>query len=154
MARINKISITLCALLFTTLTFTPVANASQQARHSAVQKTHLAKSTERNKTTSKNEKKKNHHSDQKQTASSKTKTKPSRTAHSTKSKASQTAVNLMTEKCTVRKGHKTKCTKVPKKLAEVHKVRVQKAQKTAMNKLMGQIGKPYRWGGNLTTYRF
>jgi len=146
-ARINKISITLCALLFTTLTFTPVANASQQARHSAVQKTHLAKSTERNKkTTSKNEKKKTT-TQTKQTASSKTKTKPSRTAHTTKSKASQTAANLMTEKCTVRKGHKTKCTKVPKKLAEVHKVRVQKAQKTAMNKLMGQIGKPYRWGG-------
>ncbi|MDH6161386.1 cell wall-associated NlpC family hydrolase [Leclercia adecarboxylata] len=33
-------------------------------------------------------------------------------------------------------------------LAEAHKVRVQKAQKTAMNKLMGQIGKPYRWGGS------
>lgn len=33
------------------------------------------------------------------------------------------------------------------KLADVHKARMQKAQKTAMNKLMGQIGKPYRWGG-------
>ncbi|HHA1502701.1 C40 family peptidase [Enterobacter ludwigii] len=140
MARINKISITLCALLFTTLTFTPVANASQQARHSAVQKTHLAKTTDRKKkTTSKNDKKK--------TASSKTKTKPSRTAHATKSKASQTAANLVTEKCIPRKGHKAKCTKVTK-IAEVHKVRVQKAQKTALNKLMGQIGKPYRWGGS------
>ncbi len=46
-----------------------------------------------------------------------------------------------------RKGHKAKCTKVTK-IAEVHKVRVQKAQKTALNKLMGQIGKPYRWGGS------
>ena len=46
----------------------------------------------------------------------------------------------------VRKGHKTKCAKVTK-LADVHKARMQKAQKTAMNKLMGQIGKPYRWGG-------
>ncbi|MFW3297418.1 C40 family peptidase, partial [Enterobacter quasiroggenkampii] len=61
-------------------------------------------------------------------------------------KASQTAANLVTEKCTARKGHKAKCTKVTK-IAEVHKVRVQKAQKTAMNKLMGQIGKPYHWGG-------
>ncbi len=52
----------------------------------------------------------------------------------------------MNEKCTVRKGHKTKCAKVTK-LADVHKARMQKAQKTAMNKLMGQIGKPYRWGG-------
>jgi murein DD-endopeptidase len=82
----------------------------------------------------------------KQTASSKTKTKSSRTAHTAKSKASQTAANLVTEKCITRKGHKAKCTKVTK-IAEVHKVRVQKAQKTAMNKLMGQIGKPYRWGG-------
>jgi hypothetical protein len=52
----------------------------------------------------------------------------------------------VTEKCIARKGHKAKCTKVTK-IAEVHKVRVQKAQKTAMNKLMGQIGKPYHWGG-------
>ncbi len=124
MARINKISITLCALLFTTLTFTPVANASQQARHSAVQKTHLAKTTDRKKkTTSKNDKKKTT-TQTKKTASSKTKTKPSRTAHATKSKASQTAANLVTEKCIPRKGHKAKCTKVTK-IAEVHKVRVQ-----------------------------
>ncbi|MBR7271338.1 C40 family peptidase, partial [Klebsiella pneumoniae] len=52
----------------------------------------------------------------------------------------------MNEKCIVRKGHKTRCAKVTK-LADVHKARMQKAQKTAMNKLMGQIGKPYRWGG-------
>lgn len=64
-------------------------------------------------------------------------------------KTSRTASTLATEKCTARKGHKSNCLKVGKtaKLSEVHKVRVQKAQKTAMNKLMGQIGKPYRWGG-------
>ncbi|MGU0055621.1 hypothetical protein ACVXG7_04540 [Enterobacter hormaechei] len=33
----------------------------------------------------------------------------------------------MNEKCTVRKGHKTKCAKVTK-LADVHKARMQKAQ--------------------------
>lgn len=144
MARITKISITLCALLFTSLTFTPAANASQQARQSAVQKSHLVKATERKKkTTTKNVKKKTT-AQTKQTASSKTKTKSSRTA---KNKASLTAANLVTEKCITRKGHKAKCTKVTK-LADVHKVRVQKAQKTAMNKLMGQIGKPYRWGGS------
>ena len=145
MARINKISITLCALLFTTLSFTPMANASEQARHSAVQKTHLAKSTERKKkTTSKNEKKKTATPKQ-QTVSSKT----SKPAAKKSRKASRTASTLVTEKCTARKGHKSNCLKVGKtaKLSEVHKVRVQKAQKTAMNKLMGQIGKPYRWGG-------
>jgi len=74
-ARINKISITLCALLFTSLTFTPVANASQQARHSAVQKNHLVKATERKKkTTAKNDKKKTT-TQTKKTASSKTKTR-------------------------------------------------------------------------------
>ncbi|HGH4667190.1 TPA: C40 family peptidase [Enterobacter cloacae] len=146
MARINKISITLCALLFTSLSFTPAANASQQARHSAVQKTHLAKTTERKKkTTSKNEKKKTT-AQTKKTASSKSKSTSSRTALASKRKASQTAANLVTEKCTTRKGHKAKCTKETK-IADAHKVRVQKAQKTAMNKLMGQIGKPYRWGG-------
>jgi murein DD-endopeptidase len=144
-ARINKISITLCALLFTTLSFTPMANASEQARHSAVQKTHLAKSTERKKkTTSKNEKKKTATHKQ-QSVSSKT----SKPAAKKSRKTSRTASTLVTEKCTVRKGHKSNCLKVGKtaKLSEVHKVRVQKAQKTAMNKLMGQIGKPYRWGG-------
>ena len=145
MARINKISITLCALLFTTLSFTPMANASEQARHSAGQKTHLAKSTERKKKiNSKNEKKKTATHKQ-QTVSSKT----SKPAAKKSRKTSRTASTLVTEKCTVRKGHKSNCLKVGKtaKLSEVHKVRVQKAQKTAMNKLMGQIGKPYRWGG-------
>jgi murein DD-endopeptidase len=46
-ARIHTASITLCALLFTTLTFTPLANASEQTRGSAVHKTtHLAKASE------------------------------------------------------------------------------------------------------------
>lgn len=144
MARITKISITLCALLFTSLVFTPAANASEQARHSAVQKSHLAKTTERKKKTtssSKSEKKKTTTARKQSTSSkaltSKNRSKPTRTA------------KVTPEKCTVRKGHKTNCVKVGKiaKLSEVHKVRVQKAQKTAMNKLMGQIGKPYHWGG-------
>ncbi|WP_265447536.1 C40 family peptidase, partial [Klebsiella pneumoniae] len=74
-------------------------------------------------------------------ASSKTKTLRSGTH-----KTTRTTASLVNEKCTVRKGHKTKCAKVTK-LADVHKARMQKAQNTAMNKLMGQIGKPYRWGG-------
>ena len=118
---------TLCALLFTTLSFTPAANASEQARHSAVQKNHLVKATERKKkTTAKNDKKKTT-TQTKKTASSKTKTTSSRTAHTAKSKASQTAANLVTEKCIARKGHKAKCTKVTK-LADVKKKKKKKAQ--------------------------
>jgi len=144
-ARITKISMTLCALLFTTLSFTPLASASEQARHSAVQKTHLAKTTERKKkSTQKNEKKKTTASRQKNVSS-----KSTHSAVKSTRKTSRTASASLKEKCTVRKGHKSTCVKVSKtaKLSEVHKVRVQKAQKTAMNKLMGQIGKPYHWGG-------
>ncbi|EOS96823.1 hypothetical protein ETR_00750 [Erwinia tracheiphila PSU-1] len=35
----------------------------------------------------------------------------------------------------------------PLKLSEAHRIRYQKAHETAMNKLMGQLGKPYQWGG-------
>ncbi|MGE9552154.1 C40 family peptidase [Erwinia amylovora] len=35
----------------------------------------------------------------------------------------------------------------PLKLSKVHRARYQKARQTAMNKLMGQLGKPYQWGG-------
>ncbi|ASV55214.1 MULTISPECIES: C40 family peptidase [Lelliottia] len=146
MARIKKVSITLCALLFTSLAFMPAANASEQARHSAVQKSHLAKTTERKKkttSTSKSEKKKTTTAHKQKTTSGKALTSK------TRSKPTRTTAKIAPEKCTVRKGHKTNCVKVGKtaKLSEVHKVRVQKAQKTAMNKLMGQIGKPYHWGG-------
>lgn len=33
-------------------------------------------------------------------------------------------------------------------IADAHKARVQKAKKVAMNILMDQLGKPYRWGGS------
>lgn len=53
--------------------------------------------------------------------------------------------------CTARKGNKKACPpfveKQPLALTNSHKARIQKAQNTAMTKLMGQIGKPYRWGG-------
>ncbi|WP_455819253.1 C40 family peptidase [Pseudomonas cerasi] len=35
----------------------------------------------------------------------------------------------------------------PLKLSKSHRARYQKARETAMNKLMGQLGKPYQWGG-------
>ncbi|EPN0157037.1 endopeptidase, partial [Escherichia coli] len=46
MARINRISITLCALLFTTLPLTPMAHASKQARESSAT-THITKKTQK-----------------------------------------------------------------------------------------------------------
>lgn len=167
-ARIPKASITLCALLFTTLSFTPLANASEQARASAVQKSHLAKASERKKkTTTQKTSKKSSRSTAEKTTSKKTaetKKSPAKKKVSTSSKASQitsrrnktsqikTTAVTWTEKCsTPRKGHKPHCVKVKSTksttIADVHKVRIQKAQKTAMSKLMNQIGKPYHWGG-------
>lgn len=35
----------------------------------------------------------------------------------------------------------------PIRLSPQHKKRYQHAKQTAMNKLMNQVGKPYRWGG-------
>lgn len=61
------------------------------------------------------------------------------------------ALNSVKSKCVVRKGYKKRCkpeaSEANLTIADAHKVRVQKAQSTAMNKLMGQLGKPYRWGG-------
>ncbi|MFK3659366.1 C40 family peptidase [Scandinavium sp. NPDC088450] len=161
MARINKISITLCALLFTSLSITPLSHASEQARSSASQKSHQAKGTDRKKKTSSNKSKttaKNTSKKKTSTLKSKAPVQSKRTSSSSKtastrrthSAALKTASAKMVQKCTVRKGHKKKCVTEemkPLTIADAHKVRVQKAQKTAMNKLMGQIGKPYRWGG-------
>lgn len=36
---------------------------------------------------------------------------------------------------------------MPVSIADAHRAKVQKATKTAMSKLMNQIGKPYHWGG-------
>lgn len=171
MARINKISITLCALLFA-LPYTPLAQASEHVRHPVAQKGHPAKTT-----TSKSNKGKEKAKPKVSTASTKKKhgkkdTSPAKAkvakrtttgksstlAKTSSKKTSQklalqpaSATVAYTEKCTHRKGHKKQCVKVKSEknltIAQAHKVRVQKAQKTAMNKLMGQIGKPYRWGG-------
>ncbi|MDV5356399.1 C40 family peptidase [Kosakonia sp. SMBL-WEM22] len=168
MARIPKASITLCALLFTTLSFTPLASASEQAPASAVQKTHLAKASERKKkngstkTVKKSSGTSAEKASSKKTAKNKTSTKkkssatPQKTAKTpSRRKTSgslKTASVTLTEKCTPRKGHKPHCIKVKssqtRTLADVHKLRVQKVQKTAMSKLMNQLGKPYHWGGS------
>ncbi|MEW7314819.1 C40 family peptidase [Buttiauxella gaviniae] len=174
MARITKISITLCALLFT-LPYTPLTQASEHARPVVAQKAHVvkkstAKSTEKSskskeKTTTSTKKASTTaktSSKKKESAAVKTKTAKNSSTNKTKNlakndrkKTSQIAKVqpvTFTEKCSKpRKGHKVRCVKVkaeqPTTIAQAHKVRVQKAQKTAMNKLMGQIGKPYRWGG-------
>ncbi|HCD1255535.1 TPA: C40 family peptidase [Citrobacter amalonaticus] len=162
MARINRLSLTLCALLFTTIPFMPMAHASKQARDTAGltdskktsnKKKSTATAKKSNKTSQKTVKKIN----TKTTSSAKKKlttaAKTSKTA-SRKGKtvtAKKTAAVSWSEKCTSRKGHKPTCVKVkntaPTKIADAHKVKVQKATSTAMNKLMSQIGKPYRWGG-------
>ncbi|MCS2171330.1 C40 family peptidase [Scandinavium sp. TWS1a] len=160
MARINKVSITLCALLFTSLSITPLSHASEQARASASQKSHQAKADRKKKTTGNktksttktSSKKKTSTLKQTTTAKSKKTSAVNKTASTRKihSPALKTASVKMAQKCSVRKGHKKKCLSEdvkPLTIADAHKARVQKAQKTAMNKLMGQIGKPYRWGG-------
>lgn len=170
MARITKISITLCALLFT-LPFTPLTQASEHARPEAVQKAQVAKST--NKSTAKKSKSKEKTSStaaktsskksvtpvKKKVAKTSTDVKNKKLAKTTSKKSAKKSLQVSkvqstatTQQCIkARKGHKAKCVTVKGDknltIAQAHKVRVQKAQKTAMNKLMGQIGKPYRWGG-------
>ncbi|WP_024557684.1 C40 family peptidase [Franconibacter pulveris 1160] len=164
MARINKITITLCALFFTSLTLSPLTHASENARPSAIQKAHNAKTKKQSsqiKTTSKQ--KSSGKTSTKRVASSsskKVKTSASGKTLARRGKISSSDLTLKgkkaqtlayTEQCTKRKGHKKRCVKVksdqPTTIAAAHKLRVQKAQKTALTKLMGQIGKPYRWGG-------
>lgn len=164
MARITHASITLCALLFTTLTFTPLAHASEQARASAVQKSHLTKASERKKkTTTQKTAKKNSRKTAKNQKKAETKTSSTKKKVSSRNKTSQittrrhssslknTASVTWNLECTPRKGRKPHCIRTrsdkPTTIADAHKSRIQKAQKTAMSKLMNQIGKPYHWGG-------
>ncbi len=166
MARITKISITLCALLFT-LPYTPLTQASGHARPVATLKAPAAKSPTKSaaKTSKSKEKtssistskssKKTAAPVKKKAAAAKSKTLAKNTSKKSSLKDIQ-AVKIQSpvssQQCTkARKGHKAKCVAVKGDknltIAQAHKIRVQKAQKTAMNKLMGQIGKPYRWGG-------
>lgn len=161
MARINRISITLCALLFTTLPLTPMAHASKQAGESSAT-THITKKQIKRKARQppKRPRKQRKKAASKSTTKSKTASsvkKSSITASKNAKTRSKHAVNKtasasFTEKCTKRKGYKSHCVKVKNAasgtLADAHKAKVQKATKVAMNKLMQQIGKPYRWGGS------
>ena len=165
MAQIKKWSFTLCALLFTSLSFTPLAHATGHAKTPTAQKSLPVKGSERKKkntdsksnakkkTTAAVAKKKPTSAVAKKTASATRKTTPSRTAKASKKGSALKTANIVTTCKPARKGHKKSCTTSPVEsqpttIAQAHKVRVQKAQKTAMNKLMGQLGKPYLWGGN------
>lgn len=60
--------------------------------------------------------------------------------------------NSMARTAKARYGHQRgdkKQTKArgPLEMSKAHRERYQKARETAMNKLMGQLGKPYLWGG-------
>ncbi|ECX1548158.1 endopeptidase, partial [Salmonella enterica subsp. enterica serovar Typhimurium] len=86
-ARINKISITLCALLFTTLPFTPMAHASRQAKATPAV-SHVTKTADKKKSTTKKiskTSKKNVKKTSKTSRSSSAST-PKRTTASTKSR--------------------------------------------------------------------
>lgn len=166
MAQIKKWSFTLCALLFTSLSFTPLAHATGHAKTPTAQKSLPVKGSERKKkstdtksntkkkTTSTASKKKNTAAVAKKSASTTSrKNSSTRTAKASRKGSTLKTANLVTTCKPARKGHKKSCTTRPAEsqpttIAQAHKVRVQKAQKTAMNKLMGQLGKPYRWGGN------
>lgn len=156
MAQINKITMTLCAWLFTSLAFTPLSHASEQARSSAVLKSQQTKGSDRKKRQSSTKSKS---TSKKKTSTLKQKS-PSTSKHSASlrkkvvtshhSNTPKTALTKTGQQCTVHRGQKKKCVSEevkPLSIAEAHKARIQKANKIAMSKLMGQLGKPYRWGG-------
>ncbi|MGG8281827.1 C40 family peptidase [Klebsiella sp. 141240] len=181
MARLNKIAISLCALLFTSISLTPLAHASGHTHASATPKAHPVKGStaERKKKAAQNKSKSTAKTTRKKTSSSKLPTRTTaasqtalnrQAAGATKKcvlrkgykkqcaktvksgEASTLALNSVKSKCVVRKGYKKRCKPVVDEpnltIADAHKARVQKAQSTAMNKLMDQLGKPYRWGGS------
>ncbi|EOW6733469.1 C40 family peptidase [Cronobacter dublinensis] len=163
MARKTKIALTLCALLMTSsLAFAPFAQASEQTRASKVQKAHA--STVKKKTSTKTVRKSNNvtktktkttkTASEKRTTTAKRISKTSSTASKTASRRTsgtsvkQASTHLTAQACSkTRKNRKTRCVNGPLTIADAHKARVKKAQNTAMNKLMNQIGKPYHWGG-------
>lgn len=153
-------------MLFASLAFTPLSQASEQTRTTSVQKKNLAKVDERKKknvtkkstpaTTSKQNTvstktssgKTTSKKDSRTTSRSATKQSKKNTSRRVKSTVADVTAVERPKNCTLLKGRKNSCprTKSPT-LSTAHKARVQKAQSKAMSKLMNQIGKPYRWGG-------
>ncbi len=168
MTRIKIRYLTLFILLLT-LSWTLVTQASQQTRTTELTQSSSDRTAKKNKAKNRQHNSqttlsKKQHS-QTSTSTNKTrsinksqpaakKTKPSRpvnkktTAKITSASKSKTAVRP--DKCVNKKGQKIACASKSLKsqtLAQAHNARIQKAQKTAMNKLMAQLGKPYHWGG-------
>lgn len=114
MARLNKIAISLCALLFTSISFTPLAQASGHTHASASPKALPAKSgSERKKKAT----------SQKLKPPLKPPVKSSRTRLPTRTTAaSQTALHRQAagaaKKCVLRKGYKKQCAKTVAASAE------------------------------------
>ncbi|STW29193.1 lipoprotein [Klebsiella michiganensis] len=105
MARLNKIAISLCALLFTSISLTPLAHASGHTHASATPKAHPAKGTTAER------KKKAASSKSKTTA--KTPSKKTSTASRSNSTASRQTASA-TKKCVLRKGYKKLCAQLDK----------------------------------------
>jgi len=149
-----RLLVTLFVLLFTQL-YLNLAHASPPSRVTAEpRKGHvseaLAADRKKRKVTKANKKGKS------DPASDKTKTK---TKHHSLVKT-KTAANEHHRLTPIKKGYKKgyghhekvlatakQADLKPLKLSPEHKKRYQHAKQTAMNKLMGQMGKPYRWGG-------
>lgn len=115
MARLNKIAISLCALLFTSISFTPLAQASGHTHVSASPKALPAKSG--------SERKKKATSQKSKTTAKTTSKKSSSTRLPTRTTAaSQTALHRQavgaTKKCVLRKGYKKQCAKTVAASAE------------------------------------
>lgn len=169
MARISKLSISFCALLIT-LPWTPLTQASEHTRHSALQKAqhsnvipkHSSKKTSTHSTKSTSRKT---HSVSASAKKPVTKT----TKHTTRTAKNHTRATVhqgkssrlvrnevqmetvWTEQCSrARKGHKKHCVKVKttRPLATAAHKKVLRAKTAAISTLMNQIGKPYHWGGS------
>ena len=114
MARLNKIAISLCALLFTSISFTPLAQASGHTHASASPKALPAKSGSERKKKATSQKTKT----TAKTTSKKSSTHP---APYRTTAASQTALHRQagaTKKCVLRKGYKKQCAKTVAASAE------------------------------------
>ncbi|WP_440494803.1 C40 family peptidase [Serratia sarumanii] len=161
-----RLILTLFALLFTQLFFN-LAHAAPQARVAAEQrKSHAneARPDDRRKNKAdKTAKKAKVTAPAKKTKTAKAKSEKSAkkiASAKPKAKAQKTAkIKVTPPKKGYKKGYgrhreagmataKLARDEKPLKLSPAHKKRYQHAKQTAMAKLMGQMGKPYRWGGS------
>ncbi|HEJ7237500.1 TPA: C40 family peptidase [Serratia marcescens] len=161
-----RLILTLFALLFTQLFFN-LAHAAPQARVAAEQRKSHANEARpddrRKKKADKTAKKAKVTAPAKKAKTAKAKSEKSAkkiASAKPKAKAQKTAkIKVTPPKKGYKKGYgrhreagmataKLARDEKPLKLSPAHKKRYQHAKQTAMAKLMGQMGKPYRWGGS------